>query len=84
FSIEENKTGEVRNAFVVFNQVNGEYSTSIEIIQSDGVQEYEQGDISKLQGNRKLKISHANASSSLEGKSIELSFDGNPITHYQS
>ena len=84
FLIEENTTGKVRNGFIVFKQVDGEYSTSIEVVQSNGVEDYVQGDIAGLTGNRKLKIARANASSALEGKPVELSFDGDKISHYQS
>lgn len=84
FLIEENMTGKVRDGLILFKQVDGDYFTSIQIVQSDGVEEYKQGDITGLAGNKKLKVIRANASSFIEGKPVELSFDGDKISHYQS
>lgn len=83
-SVEENKTGKERVASVIFSQENGDYTTTLQVVQSADNIDYVQGDISKLEGNRKLVVVHATASSTAEKKGIELSYDGDFITHYQT
>lgn len=82
--LTKNTTGAERKASIVFTQVGGEYKDSVQFIQSDKIIDYEQGDITKLDGNKKLMVIGATSSSFIDGKPISMSFDGDVLTYFQS
>lgn len=82
--IGENKTGAMREVYVALNQVDGDYSRMLHIVQSSDYSEYVPISPSEVKGNKQIPVISGTATSTLAGNDINNAFDGDYLTYFQS
>lgn len=82
--VEANSANRDRIDSIVFKHKESDFVKNIYFVQKGSSLDYEQSDVSHIDGNHKLKVTSASASSTAKGKEIEKSYDNNDITFFQS
>ncbi len=82
--ISRNETGAGRKTTLLFKQTDGDYMTSLVVVQSADYNPYEPIDIDKVKGNKQIPIVSGWSTSTLAQFNIENAFDGDKSTYFQS
>ncbi|GAA4302515.1 M60 family metallopeptidase [Aestuariibaculum suncheonense] len=82
--IGKNETGANREYALMFNQVGGEYTAVLNVVQSATLSGYEPASVDEVTGNKKIPVISGTSSSTLGDFDISKSFDGDYMSYFQS
>lgn len=82
--VGKNETGSNRESAIIFNQVDGEYSAVLSVMQSATLSGYKPASVEEVNGNKKIPVISGTASSTLGDLDISKSFDDDYSSYFQS